>query len=480
MVGSVPEQRLSVTLPHYSLSFFINEKEELESRDFKNMVYDEDQYIGALFGLENLLVLRLKAYLVGTLVLEALIHRRVLIPNGFPIVHGNHWVRIDVNTTAGETGRDTALYHTYDVDTELGCLMGNGSLMSTRYLAYLHAMTSFHRPDPLTGKTGARAALCLMQSAGCRSIMMVKAFDGYDRWTSIQYPQIKAAYKEIQNGYYWRHSHYGKGVFMLTEVEKHAVQRAAYLFPSNATGPASLEHGDENIYTTTPVSAEPGSASLAQSSFKECFPTQIPLDQLLRTRPVPELPVRTILLRNSHKTSSNDIPALDQLFPSLRVHSLFQREYITRLDASAQHFCANSQRTHWYEVAGENRIEALRKHYVRCKDNFLGFLNNPKSGLGPTSDPHEQALDRFGQWPPITADVLLQYLASTSPIIIPQCWKECLISLALLLLDLQCAWRLLRLALDGLEEEFLKELENEGCEGWKAEDYPDWLLIQVT
>jgi hypothetical protein len=67
-----------------------------------------------------------------------------------------------------------------------------------------NTMTSCHRPDALTGKTGAQAALCLLQSAGCRSIMKFKALNSeLNLWTSTQYPQINAAYQEIINRYYW-------------------------------------------------------------------------------------------------------------------------------------------------------------------------------------------------------------------------------------------------------------------------------------
>ena len=133
-----------------------------------------------------------------------------------------------------------------------------------------------------------------------------------------------------------------------------------------------------------------------------------------------------------------------------------------------------------HKVAGDNLIEALQKHYVECRVKYMNSLAILKKSLGPMTDPLEQAVDRSGQWPPITADVLLRYLASTSPISIPPHWKKCLISLALLLLELQRTRRLLRFALDGLEEQLSKELENEGCGGWNAEEYPDWLLIQVA
>jgi hypothetical protein len=477
-VQSTSIQRLSVTLPRYGLSFFVNEREELESRDFKDMVYDEDQCVGALFGLENLLVLRQKIYIAGTLIPKALIPRRVLVPNGFPKTHGNHQVRIDIaqSTTLGylvQLAFGGPLCHTYDVDTELGCLIGNGGLTSTRYLAYLHAMTSCHRPDPLTGKMGTQAALCLLQSAECRSIIKLKALDDDPLWTSTQYPQINAAHKEIQKRYYWdRDSRW--------HIE--AARRAAYQFPSNAAEPLAtslLDYDTKSKCVTTRVPAEPGlpTSPHSISFFNQCLPRHISLDQLLCSRPAPELPARSALLRDSRNISSDDIPLLDQLFSSLRADSSFQREYLAHLGTSVQFVHAESQMT--CQVASENLIGALEQHYVLCRLNYQDSLDILKKRLGPTTDPHEQALDRSGQWPPMTADVLLRYLASASPIDIPPHWKKCLTSLALLLLELQRSRRLLRCALDGLEEEFSEELENEGCDGWNAEEYPDWLLIQV-
>jgi hypothetical protein len=406
-------QRLSVTLPRYGLSFFVNEKEELESRDFKDMVYDEDQSVGALFGLENLLVLRPKTQIAGALVPDALIPRRVLIPNGFPVKRGKHRIEIDIVEKSLRVARcnEEPLYHTYDVDTDLGCLIGNGTLTSTRLLAYVHAVTSCCWSDLLTGKTGAQAALSLLQSAGCRSIMKHKALDESDSkyWVETKYPAINTAYEEIQSRYYWNDGH-----GTIKESEKRAAPRAAYPFPFNA---ARLATGPQEIY--------------------QCLPRRITLDQLLCDRPAPELPARNALPRERHNTSSHDIPLLDQLFSSLHLDSSFQREYLARLDTSAQCVRLESEMTHG--MAGENHIHALKEHFVRCRVDYLDSLDILKKGLGPTTDLHEQILDQFGWWPPITADVLLRYLASTSTVDIPSRWKKCLISLALLFLELQRA-----------------------------------------
>jgi len=191
--------RLSVAFPSYGLSFFMNEKEELESCDFKDMVYDEDQSIGALFCLQSFLVLRPKILIAGSSVPEAFIPRRVLIPNGFPVMTSYDQFMIDPRRGVGEPP-----YYTYDVDTELGCLVGSGSLDSTQYLADLYAYASCHRPDPLTGKTGAQAALCLLQSAGCRSIIkLADDFPCHFRSAlSTPCPQVNHARYEIQQWSY--------------------------------------------------------------------------------------------------------------------------------------------------------------------------------------------------------------------------------------------------------------------------------------
>ena len=68
---------VSVDLPRYGLSFFINSDWDLESCHPRGMVYDRDQSIRTLFGLVNKLVLRPKDNL-GT----DLVQRQVLIPEG--------------------------------------------------------------------------------------------------------------------------------------------------------------------------------------------------------------------------------------------------------------------------------------------------------------------------------------------------------------------------------------------------------------
>ncbi|KAN0088802.1 hypothetical protein V8E55_005859 [Tylopilus felleus] len=339
---------LSVTLPRYSLSFFVNEREELESRDFNNMVYDENQCVGTLFALQNILVFRPKTHIAGIPLPEGLIPRRILIPNGTPRgISGLEWqVRIDT----GKAQPGQPLYHIYDVDIELGCLVGNGTLPNTRFLADLHAVSSVLEPDPLTGKTDVQAALSLLQSAGCRSIMKPKLIDFHPSWVSNhpQRPQVYAAYKEIQSRHYWDRSRLYP-----------AVQRAAYRDSSNPNGSASPEDHKEDY-----MHDESGHMAFS-----------ITLGHLISNRGAPRLPARITLPRETCTTSStDDIAALDHLFSHLRADPSFQREYLTHLNFSAQHLRMESRTTRTYKVTGENLIKTLKKYYVECRVVYLNSL----------------------------------------------------------------------------------------------------------
>ena len=702
---SLSTLQLSVALPRYGLSFFVNGREELESRDFEDMVIDENQCIGTLIGLENLLVLRPKTHFAGSHAIpDAIVPRRILVPNGFPILPGDHQVRIHINSDKNLPGPNEPLFHIYNVNIELGCLTGDGSLTGTRFLAYLHAATTCYCPDPLTGKTGAQAALCLLRSAECQSIMKLKALVGESNsdayWDATAYPQINVAYEEIKDRYYW-HSRIRKGEVRL--AMQRAVRRAVHLSPLDVTSTedredmeypvpesesdleledvvaatASAIHHWSNVLTVnvisnwmsmwnglsthvdgTPLSSHDGSgiqsnsdlvqtlmgkvhdilekeethrpfrllfllptvafyspchqttflsmlitiamqthshsvnplmihsdfkisdgyhptehvlrdcirkhcveyqyyltsdherhavdatikhllehwpcdapptvsldprywdvtglAASLQKLFSSCYrnrnlknhlmhilampglPTlssrvspprytlnehtqwQVTLNQLLFDRSVPELPPRSTFSwdgrqNNTSPRTSNDIPALHRLFSSLQPSSAFQREYLAILETSAG---ACKKYGMSYRVLATDHIDTLQKHYVQCRVNYVDALGTLKRSLGPITE-HEQVLEQFGHWPLITADILLRCLACASPASVPKRWKKYLLSLALLLLELQRARRLLRFALNGLEEEFLKELENEQCDGWNPEEHPDWLLIQV-
>ena len=211
-----------------------------------------------------------------------------------------------------------------------------------------------------------------------------------------------------------------------------------------------------------------------------CMPGQVTLGRLLLDRSAPKLPAPSRLgycgPPGNRPSSDSDTHTLNQLFASIRMDKTnpsFQKQYISRLHDSTRHAREASR-----GVTRRPSTEELRRHYVRCRDGYMAGLTIVKKELGPMND-LGHALDRAGQWPQITPNTLFPSLASISPIGLPGGWKQCLVSLALLLVELQRSRRLLRYSLDNLEEELSRELENEGCDGWSAEEHPDWLLIQV-
>ena len=72
---------------------------------------------------------------------------------------------VSINTD----GEQHVRWHKYTIDTDLGRLASNTSLMSKLYQCYLHALTSHCLPDPLLGHTGTEEALYMLRSAACRS-----------------------------------------------------------------------------------------------------------------------------------------------------------------------------------------------------------------------------------------------------------------------------------------------------------------------
>lgn len=151
---------VSAHLPRLNLEFFINPGGELECRQFPGMVVDRDQNMGTLVGLENRLVVHQSSV------------RSVIIPYG-----KIHFETCDSHIRAwiDTKGLQKVKYHIYTIDTRLGRLVGNGSLASNLYKTFLHAITSYCLPDPLTrgegtyqalaGRTGTEEALAGLRAA---------------------------------------------------------------------------------------------------------------------------------------------------------------------------------------------------------------------------------------------------------------------------------------------------------------------------
>ncbi|CAE7230403.1 unnamed protein product, partial [Rhizoctonia solani] len=144
--------RVGIQLPRMKFSFFINDDYQLESRNFRGQILDEDQSSGTLFGLKNQLILRSR----GTFAQSLPRSRSVLIPDGeidFTASddHASVSIRFD--------SRRSVDVHRYKIDEDLGYLATDAGLTSRLFKIYLHALTSYCLPDPLTGRTGTEEAL---------------------------------------------------------------------------------------------------------------------------------------------------------------------------------------------------------------------------------------------------------------------------------------------------------------------------------
>ncbi|KAJ6533694.1 hypothetical protein B0H19DRAFT_1272335 [Mycena capillaripes] len=130
------EERCYLTI---TLSFFVNENNDLESLDLRAMLIDINQSAGTLFGLSRQLVLRAKD---SNATQSSHPSRRILIVPFGDLVPASR----------------------YDINTDLGFLKAT-TLTAGFFKILLHACTSHPLIDPLTGRTGTEEALSELASS---------------------------------------------------------------------------------------------------------------------------------------------------------------------------------------------------------------------------------------------------------------------------------------------------------------------------
>ncbi|KAL8934729.1 MAG: hypothetical protein Q9211_005078 [Gyalolechia sp. 1 TL-2023] len=149
--------RFEVALPRLGLHFFINSEEDLECRELRKVV-DRDQSIGTLVGLKSRLVLCAPGDKARNL------DRIVLIPQGgvYTSREGSH-LAIQILST----DRHVPCLR-YQHDPLLNRLEGDGTVVSRLYQAYLHAVSSYILPDPLTGSLGTEESIRILSEQSYR------------------------------------------------------------------------------------------------------------------------------------------------------------------------------------------------------------------------------------------------------------------------------------------------------------------------
>ncbi|KAG8735796.1 hypothetical protein FRC11_003009, partial [Ceratobasidium sp. 423] len=157
---------IEVELPRMKFSFFINDDNQLESRNFRGQVLDENQSAGTMFGLKNQLLLRAR----GSIDQSFPRSKSVLIPDGeISFTTQGHHVSVSI---AFDSRRDVDVYR-YKIDEDLGYLATDAGLTSRLFKIYLHALTSHCLPDPLTGRTGTEEALHELSQASTSSFEQI-------------------------------------------------------------------------------------------------------------------------------------------------------------------------------------------------------------------------------------------------------------------------------------------------------------------
>lgn len=230
------KSRLEIELPRLQHDFYLEGHTSLvASRKLRGLVVDSSQSLGALVGLKTKMVL--KDPLSGD--------RKVLIPAGSVDVtrrHGHTSVTIDPVQS---------LPYVYKVDSLLQRLTDDGDLQSKLFLCYLHGLTSFCLPDPLTCRTGTEQALFILKSAAVKSyhllttenIRMLVNIDSLTPRRSY-YPAWKSAMQSVQ----WQpdlpslsqHPHFHN---LVQEIVQH--YRLTELFnPEEYVRPPSLDEVD--------------------------------------------------------------------------------------------------------------------------------------------------------------------------------------------------------------------------------------------
>ncbi|KAI9166341.1 BTB and MATH domain-containing protein [Paramyrothecium foliicola] len=162
MVYDEKERYLEVNLPRLQLRFFMKNGEQiLRSQQYKDMSVDKDQSIATLVGFRSKLVLRS---------CQDSSTRMLIIPEGEVHFKKQSGDTIHDHVTVCLQYGTARRVQAYRIDGLLGRLVANTKLESKLYLAYLHALTSFCRPDPFLGRRGTEEALRIFESASVRAL----------------------------------------------------------------------------------------------------------------------------------------------------------------------------------------------------------------------------------------------------------------------------------------------------------------------
>lgn len=155
IITLVDKSAVEVDLHRYNLHFSVTSAGWLRCDEYGYTVHPT-QAFGTWTGLENMLVFQDDTHSSD--------HARlnVLIPYGNVRVRevGAH-VSVSIERVRSKVQR----HYLFTANKHIGELCGSSDLLGSLFKAYLHAVTSYLLPDELTGRTGTRQALAVLQGA---------------------------------------------------------------------------------------------------------------------------------------------------------------------------------------------------------------------------------------------------------------------------------------------------------------------------
>ena len=154
---------LSVELPRYRLQFTL-QGNNLLSENHPGFIVDSSDTVGTFVGLRSRLVLAPPSNQLYT-------RRRLIVPRGEVHIEPT---KDHVTVTIKTGDMENVSYHEYEVDETLGHLLDNGDMLSRLTKVYIHAITSFCLPDPLSGSTGTEMAIEELRSSSCLSFQKLQ------------------------------------------------------------------------------------------------------------------------------------------------------------------------------------------------------------------------------------------------------------------------------------------------------------------
>ncbi|MCJ1392993.1 hypothetical protein MMC18_005865 [Xylographa bjoerkii] len=131
------------------------------------------------------------------------------------------------------------------------------------------------------------------------------------------------------------------------------------------------------------------------------------------------------------------------------------------------------------KVLGPKRdLKVLIGKYLKlCKDHVSDIHTTIDDCLRAETLVTRRLACTATMWPRLSTSELLQYLVSAKRVTLREDWRKCLVEYGVAITNLQRAERLLLAT--GDDSDLLKELSNEGHQGWDPDAYPDWLLLEI-